>query len=83
MASPRHCLILICRNVNLAAADTTKNRKGAALLQGNYLTVRDGDRPASRDPVGGRRWGSLLLLLLVANVFVATLAWFLVGLFLR
>jgi hypothetical protein len=52
------------------------------------MKVRNGAHPANRDPVGAalaycRRLGPLVLLVLAANVFLATLAWFLVGLLLK
>ena len=50
--------------------------------------MRNGTHPATRDAVGAalaycRRWGPLVLLVLAADVFLATLAWFLVGLLLK
>jgi hypothetical protein len=52
------------------------------------MNVREGARPASRDPIGAalayaRRWGALFLLVLVANTIMATLAWMLVSLLLK
>jgi hypothetical protein len=50
--------------------------------------VRRDAHPVSADKVGAglgaaRRWGPLLLLALVSNLLVATVAWFVVGLVLE
>jgi hypothetical protein len=53
------------------------------------MNVREDARRISRDhPIGEalayvRRWGPLFLLVLVANIVIATLAWRLVGLLLK
>jgi hypothetical protein len=52
------------------------------------MNVREHARPSSGDPIGAalaywRRWGPLFLLVLTANTVIATLAWMVVGLFLK
>ena len=63
-------------------------RSARAQLLPGITNVREDARPTSGDQIGAalahcRRWGPLFLLIFVANTFIATLAWTVVGLFLN
>ena len=62
-------------------------RSARAQLLPGITNVREDARPTS-NLIGAalahcRRWGPLFLLILVANTFIATLAWTVIGLFLN
>ena len=73
--------------VNRASGRRYQDSVRALLLPG-ITNVREDARPQAGDLIGAalahcRRWGPLFLLILVANTFIATLAWTVIGLFLN
>ena len=74
--------------LNLASSRRYEEPQGRNVFFRELRNVRNGAHPTGGNPVGAalaycRRWGPLVLLVLAANVFLATLAWSLVGLFLK